>query len=138
MELTLAIIKPDAVARFYTGDIIKRIELGGLRVSAMRLIHLTRPQAESFYEIHKERPFFKSLCDYMTSGPVVVMALSADGAVAKWRRLMGATNPADAEPGTIRKDFGENIERNAAHGSDGPETSAREVGFFFSQIDLVR
>jgi nucleoside-diphosphate kinase len=138
MESTLAIIKPDAVARFYTGDIIKRIELGGLRVSAMRLIHLTRPQAENFYEIHKERAFFKSLCDYMTSGPVVVMALSAEGAVARWRRLMGATNPADAEPGTIRKDFGENIERNAAHGSDGPETSAREVGFFFSQIDLVR
>lgn len=138
MEFTLAIIKPDAVARYYTGDIIKRIELGGLRVSAMRLIHLTRAQAEDFYDVHKERPFFKSLCDYMTSGPVVVMALSAEGAVAKWRQLMGATNPVDADPGTIRKDFGENIERNAAHGSDGPETSAREVGFFFSRLDLVR
>jgi nucleoside-diphosphate kinase len=138
MEFTLAIIKPDAVGRYYAGDIIKRIELAGLRVSAMRLIHLTPAQAESFYDVHRERPFFKSLCDYMTSGPVVVMALSADGAVAKWRQLMGATNPVDAAPGTIRKDFGENIERNAAHGSDGPETSAREVGFFFSQIDLVR
>jgi nucleoside-diphosphate kinase len=138
MEFTLAIIKPDAVARYYTGDIIKRIELGGLRVSAMRLIHLTRAQAESFYDVHRERPFYQSLCDYMTSGPVVVMALSAEGAVAKWRQLMGATNPIDAAPGTIRKDFGENIERNAAHGSDGTDTSAREVGFFFSQLDLVR
>ena len=138
MEFTLAIIKPDAVERFYTGDIIKRIELGGLRVSALRLIHLTRAQAEGFYDVHKERPFFKSLCDYMTSGPVVVMALSAEGAVLKWRQLMGATNPVDAAPGTIRKDFGQNIERNAAHGSDGPETSAREVSFFFAQTELVR
>ena len=138
MEFTLAIIKPDAVGRYYTGDIIKRVELGGLRVSAMRLIHLTRAQAESFYDVHRERPFFKSLCDYMTSGPVVVMVLSAEGAVAKWRQLMGSTNPAEAAPGTIRKDFGENIERNAAHGSDAPETAAREVGFFFSRLDLVR
>ena len=138
MEFTLAIIKPDAVARYFTGDIIKRIELGGLRVSALRLIHLTRAQAENFYEVHRERPFFKSLCDYMTSGPVVVMALSAEGAVLKWRQLMGATNPVDAAPGTIRKDFGENIERNAAHGSDAPDNAAREVSFFFAQTELVR
>jgi nucleoside-diphosphate kinase len=138
MEFTLAIIKPDAVARYFTGDIIKRIELGGLRVSALRLIHLTPAQAENFYDVHRERPFFKSLCDYMTSGPVVVMALSAEGAVLKWRQLMGATNPVDAAPGTIRKDFGESIERNAAHGSDAPDTAAREVSFFFAQTELVR
>jgi nucleoside-diphosphate kinase len=138
MQYTFAIIKPDAVSRYYTGDIIKRIESSGLHISGMRLIHLTRIQAEAFYDIHKERPFFSSLCDYMTSGPVVVMALSGEDAVSRWRQLMGATNPADAAPGTIRKDFGQNIEQNAAHGSDGPETAAREVSFFFSQLDLVR
>lgn len=138
MEVTFAIIKPDAVRRYYTGDIIKRIESSGLHISGMRLIHLTRAQAEAFYDVHKERPFFSSLCDYMTSGSVVVMALSGDDAVSRWRQLMGATNPADAAPGTIRKDFGQNIEQNAAHGSDGPETAAREVGFFFCQLDLVR
>ncbi|HTT76452.1 MAG TPA: nucleoside-diphosphate kinase [Candidatus Binataceae bacterium] len=138
MEFTFAIIKPDAVRRFYTGDIIKRIESSGLHISGMRLIHLTRAQAEAFYDVHKERPFFSSLCDYMTSGPVVVMALSGEGAISRWRQLMGATNPADAAPGTIRKDFGQNIEQNAAHGSDGPETAPREVSFFFSRLDLVR
>jgi nucleoside-diphosphate kinase len=138
MEITFAIIKPDAVRRYYTGDIIKRIESSGLHISGMRLIHLTRGQAEAFYDVHKDRPFFGSLCDYMTSGPVVVMALSGEDAVSHWRQLMGATNPTDAGPGTIRKDFGQNIEQNAAHGSDGPETAAREVGFFFSQLDLVR
>lgn len=138
MEVTFAIIKPDAVRRYYTGDIIKRIESSGLHISAMRLIHLTRAQAEAFYDVHKERPFFGSLCDYMTSGPVVVMALSGEGAVTRWRQLMGATNPADAAPGTIRKDFGQNIEQNAAHGSDASETAAREVSFFFSGLDLVR
>jgi nucleoside-diphosphate kinase len=138
MEITFAIIKPDAVRRYYTGDIIKRIESSGLHISGMRLIHLTRGQAEAFYDVHKDRPFFGSLCDYMTSGPVVVMALSGEDAVSRWRQLMGATNPTDAGPGTIRKDFGQNIEQNAAHGSDGPETAAREVGFFFSQLDLVR
>jgi nucleoside-diphosphate kinase len=138
MEITFAIIKPDAVRRYYTGDIIKRIESSGLHISGMRLIHLTRGQAEAFYDVHKDRPFFGSLCDYMTSGPVVVMALSGENAVSRWRQLMGATNPNDAGPGTIRKDFGQNIEQNAAHGSDGPETAAREVGFFFSQLDLVR
>jgi nucleoside-diphosphate kinase len=138
MEITFAIIKPDAVRRYYTGDIIKRIESSGLHISGMRLMHLTRGQAEAFYDVHKDRPFFGSLCDYMTSGPVVVMALSGEDAVSRWRQLMGATNPTDAGPGTIRKDFGQNIEQNAAHGSDGPETAAREVGFFFSQLDLVR
>jgi nucleoside-diphosphate kinase len=137
MEVTFAIIKPDAVRHYYTGDIIKRIEGSGLHISGMRLIHLTRAQAEAFYDIHKERPFFSSLCDYMTSGPVVVMTLSGEDAVSRWRQLMGATNPADAAPGTIRKDFGQNIEQNAAHGSDGPETAAREVGFFFCRLDLV-
>ncbi|HUN56678.1 MAG TPA: nucleoside-diphosphate kinase [Candidatus Binataceae bacterium] len=137
MEFTFAIIKPDAVRRYYTGDIIKRIESSGLHISGMRLIHLTRAQAEAFYDVHKERPFYASLCDYMTSGPVVVMALSGENAVARWRELMGATNPADAAPGTIRKDFGQNIEQNAAHGSDAPETAAREVSFFFSRLDLV-
>jgi len=138
MEHTLAIIKPDAVRRYYTGDIIKRIESSGLRVSGLRAMHLTRPQAEAFYEVHKERPFYNSLCDYMTSGPIVIIVLSGDGAIGRWRQLMGATNPVDAAPGTIRKDFGQNVEQNAAHGSDGPETAAREIGFFFSAVDLVR
>ena len=103
----------------------------------MRLLHLTRAQAEAFYDVHKERPFYGSLCDYMTSGPVVVAVLEGDGAIAKWRDLMGATDPAKAAPGTIRKEFGQNVEQNATHGSDAPETAAREIAFFFSSFDLV-
>jgi nucleoside-diphosphate kinase len=137
MERTLAIIKPDAVSRGLTGDILKRIEASGLRLQALRKIHLTRAQAESFYDVHKERPFYRSLCEYMTSGPVVAAALAGEKAITRWRELMGATDPAKAAAGTIRKDFGQDIEKNAVHGSDAPETAAREVAFFFSGLDIV-
>jgi nucleoside-diphosphate kinase len=137
MERTLAIIKPDAVSRGLTGDILKRIEASGLRVLALRKIHLTRAQAESFYDVHRERPFFRSLCDYMTSGAVVAAALAGESAIPRWRELMGATDPAKAGAGTIRKEFGQNIEQNAVHGSDAPETAAREIAFFFSGLDFA-
>jgi len=125
MEKTFAIIKPDAVARHMAGDIIKRIEASGLRIVGLRLTQLSRAEAESFYAVHKERPFYKSLCDYMTSGPVIVAV------------LVGATDPAKAAPGTIRKDFGQNVEQNATHGSDAPETAANEVAFFFRGLELL-
>ena len=137
MERTLAIIKPDAVGRHLAGDIIKRIEASGLKIIGMRLLQMSGTQAETFYDVHKERPFYKSLCDYMTSGPVVVMALAGEGAIKRWRDLMGATDPAKAEAGTIRKDFGQNVEQNATHGSDAPETAANEIAFFFSTSELV-
>ncbi len=137
METTLAIIKPDAVSRGLTGDIIKHIEVKGLKIRAMRKLHLSAADAALFYDVHKERPFYNDLCKYMTSGAVVVMALGADNAIARWRDLMGATDPAKAAPGTIRKAFGQNIEANAVHGSDAPETAAREVAFFFSTRDLL-
>ncbi|HZP44843.1 MAG TPA: nucleoside-diphosphate kinase [Candidatus Binataceae bacterium] len=137
MERTLAIIKPDAVERNLVGEIIKRIEAAGLRLCALRIKHLTRREAERFYEVHQERPFFKSLCDYMTSGPIVIAVLGGDNAIKRWRELMGATDPAKAAPGTIRNDFGLDVEKNASHGSDAPETAAREVAFFFSAVDLV-
>jgi nucleoside-diphosphate kinase len=137
MEKTFAIIKPDAVGRGLAGDIIKRIEASGLKIRGLRLMHLSRVQAERFYEVHRARPFYKDLCAYMTSGPVVVMVLEGDKAITRWRELMGATDPAKASAGTIRKDFGENIERNAVHGSDAPETAAQEIPFFFSNLDLV-
>ena len=137
MERTFAIIKPDAVGRGLAGDIIKRIEQSGLKIRAMRLTQLSLPQAERFYEVHKARPFYNDLCAYMTSGPVIVMALEGDNAIIRWRELMGATDPKKANAGTLRADFGENIERNAVHGSDAPETAAQEVPFFFSSLDLV-
>jgi nucleoside-diphosphate kinase len=137
MEKTFAIIKPDAVGRGLAGDIIKRIEQSGLKIRGMRLMHLSLGQAERFYEVHKARPFYKDLCAYMTSGPVVVMALEGDNAIVRWRELMGATDPKKANAGTLRADFGENIERNAVHGSDAPETAAQEIPFFFSSLDLV-
>jgi nucleoside-diphosphate kinase len=137
MENTLAIIKPDAVSRGLTGDILKRIESRGLAIRALRKIRLSAAQAESFYDVHRARPFFKSLCDYMTSGPVVIAVLGGDKAITRWRELMGATDPAKAAAGTIRKDFGVNIEQNAVHGSDAPETAAREVAFFFSALEIL-
>jgi nucleoside-diphosphate kinase len=137
MERTLAIIKPDAVGRQFTGDILKRIETAGLRVCALKLMRLTRAQAELFYEIHKERPFYSSLCDYMSSGDVVIGVLCGDGAIARWRELMGATDPAKAAPDTIRKQFGKDVEKNAVHGSDAPETAAREISFFFSELEIA-
>jgi nucleoside-diphosphate kinase len=137
MERTFAIIKPDAVGRGLAGDIIKRIEASGLKIRGMRLMHLSRGEAERFYEVHKARPFYNDLCTYMTSGPVVVMCLEGDKAITRWREEMGATDPKKAAAGTIRSDFGENIERNAVHGSDAPETAAQEIPFFFSSLDLV-
>lgn len=137
MEKTLAIFKPDAVARQLAGDILKRIEASGLRIVGLRLTQLTRADAESFYAVHKERPFYKSLCDYMTSGPVIVAVLEGEGAIKRWRELMGATDPAKAAAGTIRKDFGQNVEQNATHGSDAPETAANEIAFFFRGLELI-
>jgi nucleoside-diphosphate kinase len=137
MERTLAIIKPDAVGRALIGDIIKRIQAEGFAISGLRLIRLSQAQAESFYEVHKERPFYASLCKYMSSGPVVVAVLEREGAIAKWREVMGATDPSKAAQGTIRAQFGTNVEQNAVHGSDAPETAAREVAFFFRTLDLL-
>jgi nucleoside-diphosphate kinase len=137
MERTLAIIKPDAVQRGLVGEILKRIEASGLAIAALRKMQLTRAQAERFYEVHKARPFFGGLCDYMTSGPVVIAVLVGDRAITRWRELMGATDPAKASAGTIRKEFGVDIEKNAVHGSDAGETAAREVGFFFADLEIV-
>jgi nucleoside-diphosphate kinase len=137
MERTLAIIKPDAVEKQFTGPIIQRIEEAGFRVRAMRLVHVTRAEAEGFYAVHRERPFFPSLTAFMSSGPAVVMVLEADGAIKKWRDLMGATDPAKAPAGSIRARYGSSIERNATHGSDAPDTAAFEMGYFFAGVDLV-
>ena len=136
MERTFAIIKPDAVAARYTGRIIQRIEEAGFTIRAMRLAHLTQQEAEGFYAVHRERPFFGSLTKFMSSGPCVLMALEAPDAIRKWRTLMGATDPAKADAGTLRKDFGKSIETNATHGSDAPETAAFELGYFFRGMEL--
>ena len=135
IEQTLAIIKPDGVARNLIGEIIRRLEERGLAVKALKMVHLSKKQAEGFYAVHKERPFFDSLTTFMSEGPVVLMILSGDGAISAWRNLMGATDPAKAAPGTIRKEFGISIERNTTHGSDGPETAAFETAYFFSGIE---
>ncbi len=137
IERTLSIIKPDATRRNLTGKINARFEDAGLRIIAQKRIRLTREQAERFYAVHAERSFYDDLCAYMTSGPVVVQVLEGEDAIAKNRELMGATNPANAEPGTIRADFGESVEANSVHGSDSPETAAFEIGFFFSDIEIV-
>ena len=137
MERTLSIIKPDATRRNITGKIIDRLESAGLRVVAQKRLRLTLEQAQAFYAVHRERPFFESLCSYMTSGPVVVQVLEGENAVARNREVMGATNPADAAEGTIRKDFAESIEANAVHGSDSPDNAAVEIAFFFAQTDIV-
>jgi nucleoside-diphosphate kinase len=137
MERTLAIIKPDAVAARNAGRIIERIETNGFTIRAMRLVSLSRKEAEGFYAVHRERPFFASLTAFMSSGPVIVLALEAPDAIKKWRTLMGATDPAKADAGTLRKDFGASIENNATHGSDAPETAAFEIGYFFGGIELI-
>jgi nucleoside-diphosphate kinase len=137
MEQTLSIIKPDAVAKNVIGKIIDRFESNGLRIAAMKKIKLTKEDAAKFYEVHKERPFFNDLCDYMSSGPVVVMVLEGENAVKKNRELMGATNPKEAAPGTIRADFAESIEANAVHGSDSLENAKKEIAFFFSQREIL-
>jgi nucleoside-diphosphate kinase len=137
-ERTLAIIKPDAVAARQAGKILQRIEDAGFQIRAMRQVFLSQPEAEGFYAVHRERPFFASLTTFMSSGPAIVLALEAPDAIRKWRTLMGATDPAKADPGTLRKEFGRSIEHNATHGSDAPETAAYELGYFFPGIDLVR
>ena len=137
MERTLAIIKPDATASGLIGKIIARIEAEGFGIKAVKLKQLTMKEAQGFYAVHKERPFFNSLTEFMASGPVVVMVLEADNAITKWRTLMGATDPKDADAGTLRKEFAENKERNACHGSDAPETAAQEISYFFSTLELV-
>jgi nucleoside-diphosphate kinase len=135
-QQTLAIIKPDGVARNLIGEIIRRIEAHGLKIRAMKLAHLSQKQAEGFYAVHKERPFFPSLTSFMSEGPVVLMILSGEDAIAVWRDLMGATDPAQAAPGTMRNDFGLSIERNTTHGSDAPETAAFETAYFFSRLEV--
>jgi len=137
MEQTLSIIKPDAVAKNVIGKIIDRFESNGLRIAAMKKIKLTKEDAAKFYEVHKERPFFNDLCEYMSSGPVVVMVLEGENAVAKNRELMGATDPKEAAPGTIRADFAESIEANAVHGSDSLENAKKEIAFFFSKREIL-
>jgi nucleoside-diphosphate kinase len=137
MERTFAIIKPDAVAAGNAGAILAKIEENGFRIRGMKMIRLTQALAEGFYGVHRERPFFRSLVTFMTEGPVVVLALEREDAIAKWREVMGATNPANAAEGTIRKLFAESIERNAVHGSDAPQTAAVEIPFFFSTAELL-
>ena len=137
VERTFSIIKPDATRRNLTGKINARFEEAGLRIVAQKRIWMTHTQAEAFYGVHKERPFFKGLCTFMTSGPVVVQVLEGDNAIAKNREIMGATNPANAAPGSIRKDFAESIEANSVHGSDSPETAATEIGYFFAGAEIV-
>ena len=135
-ERTFAIIKPDAVKARHAGRILARIEEAGFAIRGLRLTHLTRAEAEGFYAVHRARPFFASLTEFMSSGPSIVMALEAPDAIKKWRTLMGATDPGKAEPGTLRKEFGASIEHNATHGSDAPETAAFELGYFFRGMEL--
>ena len=137
IERTLSIIKPDATRRNLTGRINARFEEGGLHIVAQRRLRLTRAQAEQFYAVHANRSFVNDLCTFMTSGPVVVQVLEGENAIARNREIMGATNPANAADGTIRKEFGESVEANSVHGSDAPDTAAREVAFFFAEVDIV-
>lgn len=137
MDRTLAIIKPDAVEKQAVGPILARIEKEGFRVLGMRMVHMSRRDAEGFYAVHRERPFFNDLVTFMSSGPAVVLALEADGAIGKWRHVIGATNPAEADEGTVRKEFATNIERNAVHGSDAKATAAVEIAYWFRGVELV-
>lgn len=136
-ERTLVIIKPDAVSKNLIGEIISRFERQGLRVAALKKLKLTKEGAKGFYIVHKDRPFYESLTDFMSEGPIVVMVLEGEDAIARVRKIMGATNPAQAEEGTIRRDFAENIERNAVHGSDSPESAAYEIPYFFSALEIL-
>lgn len=137
LERTFSIIKPDATRRNITGKVVAKLEEGGLRVVASKRIHMTRQQAEGFYAVHKERPFFGELVEFMTSAPVVVQVLEGENAIARNREIMGATNPAEAAPGTIRAEFAESIGENSVHGSDGPDTAKDEIKFFFSDDEIV-
>lgn len=136
MERTLAIIKPDGVERNLIGKILARVESEGFKIVAMKMAHLSKKEAEGFYHVHKARPFFNDLTSYMSTGPVVLMTLKREKAISKWREVMGATNPSEAASGTIRKEFGLNLEKNSTHGSDSPDTAAFEVSYFFSQAEI--
>jgi len=135
-ERTLTIVKPDAVAKNLIGEIYQRFENAGLQVVAAKMLHLSREQAEAFYAVHRERPFFNALVEFMTTGPIMVQVLEGDNAIEQARAIMGATNPQEADPGTIRADFAQTIDENAVHGSDAPETASREIDFFFSDEEL--
>jgi nucleoside-diphosphate kinase len=137
MERTLSIVKPDGVGRGLIGEVVKRLEANDLKIIAMKMIHMTRPQAEGFYHVHHERPFFGNLVEFMTSGPCVVMVLEGESAISRYRELMGATNHKDAAEGTIRRDFATDIEKNVVHGSDGPDTATFEIGYFFNRFEIV-
>jgi nucleoside-diphosphate kinase len=136
MERTLSIIKPDGVAKGVIGEVVKRLENAGLKIAAMKMIQMSKKEAEGFYAVHRGKPFYNSLTDFMSSGPCVVMILEGPQAIAKNRELMGATNPQNAAPGTIRKDFATNVEQNTVHGSDAPETAAYEIGYFFNALEI--
>ena len=136
-QSTLGIVKPDAVKTGSLGPILKRLEAGGLTVAGLKMVHLTRELAQGFYAVHRDRPFFDSLTDFMSEGPCVVMVLKGENAIDRWRALMGATDPGQAGEGTIRKDFGQNIERNAVHGSDSPESAKFEIAYFFNALELA-
>ena len=136
-QRTLSIVKPDGVGKGVVGEVIRRFEKEGIRIVAMKMLHLSKKQAEGFYAVHRERPFFGSLTDFMSSGPIVVMALEGDDVIARNRKIMGATDPAKADKGTIRADFAGSIEKNIVHGSDAPETAATEIRYFFSDLDIV-
>ncbi|MFU8769233.1 MAG: nucleoside-diphosphate kinase [Desulfotignum sp.] len=136
MERTLSIIKPDGVAKNIIGEVIRRFETAGIRIAAMKMIHLTKPQAQGFYAVHRERPFFGSLTDFMTSGPIVVMVLEGENVIARNRKIMGATNFKEAEEGTIRREYATDIEKNVVHGSDAPETAAFEISYFFNNLEI--
>jgi nucleoside-diphosphate kinase len=138
LERTLSIIKPDGVAKNVIGEVIKRFETDGIKIAAIKMIQLTKIQAQGFYAVHKERPFFDSLTEFMTSGPIVVMVLEGDDVIAKNRKLMGATNFKEAAEGTIRKDYATDIEKNVVHGSDAPETAAFEIGYFFNDLEIQK
>ncbi len=136
IERTFSIVKPDGVEKNLIGEVYRRFEAAGLRIVAAKMLHLSREQAEGFYAVHRERPFFKDLVSYMISGPVMVQVLEGENAIARNREIMGATNPEEADPGTIRKDFATSIEANVVHGSDGPETARQEIAYFFSEIEI--
>ena len=137
MERTLSIIKPDAVKRGLIGEVVKRLEQNQLNIVAMKMIHMTKDQAKGFYAVHRERPFFEGLTDFMCSGPAVVMVLEGDNVIARYRELMGATNYEDAAEGTIRREFATDIEKNVVHGSDAPETAAFEISYFFNSFEII-
>jgi len=137
MERTLSIIKPDGVQRGLVGEVVKQLEKNGLHIVAMKMIHMTKEQAKGFYAVHRERPFFESLTDFMSSGPAVVMVLEAENVIARYRDLMGATNYKEAAEGTIRREFATDIEKNVVHGSDAPKTAAFEISYFFNQFEIV-